>query len=108
MGNSNRTQHPTDVNAESSRSHAILQVHVLMKESKTGAKRIVKLSMIDLAGRERAGSTKGLGLRYKEGANVNKSLLALGNWINNLANGAVVVRLRRSISSLSSLSVLTL
>lgn len=26
-GNSNRTQHPTDHNAESSRSHAVFQVH---------------------------------------------------------------------------------
>uniref|UniRef100_A0A1A9WBL8 Kinesin motor domain-containing protein n=1 Tax=Glossina brevipalpis TaxID=37001 RepID=A0A1A9WBL8_9MUSC len=62
MGNSNRKQHPIDVNAECSRSHAIFQVHIFMKESKTGGKRIVKLSMIDLAGSERAGSTKALGL----------------------------------------------
>uniref|UniRef100_A0A1B0G3A9 Kinesin motor domain-containing protein n=1 Tax=Glossina morsitans morsitans TaxID=37546 RepID=A0A1B0G3A9_GLOMM len=87
FGNSNRTQHPTDANAESSRSHAIFQVHIRMTEPKTGSKRMVKLSMIDLAGSERAASTKGLGLRFKEGASINKSLLALGNCINKLADG---------------------
>uniref|UniRef100_A0A182QTQ7 Kinesin motor domain-containing protein n=1 Tax=Anopheles farauti TaxID=69004 RepID=A0A182QTQ7_9DIPT len=87
LGNRNRTQHPTDANAESSRSHAIFQVHIRMVEKKTGQKRTVKLSMIDLAGSERAASTKGIGLRFKEGANINKSLLALGNCINKLADG---------------------
>ncbi|XP_052893601.1 kinesin-like protein KIF18A [Anopheles moucheti] len=87
LGNRNRTQHPTDANAESSRSHAIFQVHIRMVEKKTGQKRTVKLSMIDLAGSERAASTKGIGIRFKEGANINKSLLALGNCINKLADG---------------------
>ncbi|ETN63598.1 kinesin heavy chain [Anopheles darlingi] len=87
IGNRNRTQHPTDANAESSRSHAIFQVHIRMCDKKTGQKRSVKLSMIDLAGSERAASTKGIGIRFKEGANINKSLLALGNCINKLADG---------------------
>uniref|UniRef100_A0A1A9WBJ8 Kinesin motor domain-containing protein n=1 Tax=Glossina brevipalpis TaxID=37001 RepID=A0A1A9WBJ8_9MUSC len=87
IGNFNRTQHLTDVNAESSRSYVIFQAHNLMKDTKTGEKRIVKLSIIDLADSERAGSTKGLRLRFKEGANINKSLLTLGNFMNNLANG---------------------
>ncbi|GAB0098625.1 Kinesin-like protein [Sergentomyia squamirostris] len=87
LGNKNRTQHPTDANAESSRSHAIFQVHIRMSDKKTGMKRTVKLSMIDLAGSERASSTKGIGVRFKEGASINKSLLALGNCINKLADG---------------------
>uniref|UniRef100_A0A0K8UHY8 Kinesin-like protein KIF18A n=1 Tax=Bactrocera latifrons TaxID=174628 RepID=A0A0K8UHY8_BACLA len=87
QGNSNRTQHPTDANAESSRSHAIFQVHIRITDRKTGTKRTVKLSMIDLAGSERAASTKGIGVRFKEGASINKSLLALGNCINKLADG---------------------
>ncbi|EAT34342.1 AAEL013401-PA, partial [Aedes aegypti] len=86
LGNQNRTQHPTDANAESSRSHAIFQVHIRMVDKSTGQKRTVKLSM-DLAGSERAASTKGIGIRFKEGANINKSLLALGNCINKLADG---------------------
>ena len=38
-----------------------------------------KLSLIDLAGSERASSTGNVGLRMKEGASINKSLLALSN-----------------------------
>ncbi|XP_059219682.1 kinesin-like protein KIF18A isoform X3 [Stomoxys calcitrans] len=87
LGNSHRTQHPTDANAESSRSHAVFQVHIRMTDRKTDTKRMVKLSMIDLAGSERAASTKGIGVRFKEGASINKSLLALGNCINKLADG---------------------
>lgn len=41
--------------------------------------------MIDLAGSERAAYTNNKGLRMREGANINKSLLALGNCINALA-----------------------
>jgi kinesin family member 18/19 len=48
--------------------------------------RTSKLSMIDLAGSERASATKNQGERLVEGANINKSLLALGNCINALGN----------------------
>ena len=41
--------------------------------------------MIDLAGSERAANTKNAGIRLKEGAHINRSLLALGNCINALA-----------------------
>lgn len=96
LGNRNRTQHPTDSNAESSRSHAIFQVHIRMTDLKTSQKKIVKLTMIDLAGSERAASTQCKGLRFKEGANINKSLLALGNCINKLAEGSKYVPYRDS------------
>lgn len=43
--------------------------------------------MIDLAGSERGSATGYLGDRFTEGANINKSLLALGNCINSLADG---------------------
>lgn len=96
LGNRNRTQHPTDANAESSRSHAIFQVHIRMTTKGTGQKRMVKLSMIDLAGSERGSSTKCAGQRFKEGASINKSLLALGNCINKLADGAKHIPYRDS------------
>lgn len=96
LGNKNRTQHPTDANEESSRSHAIFQVHIRMTDKKTSVRRTVKLSMIDLAGSERAQSTKCKGLRFKEGANINKSLLALGNCINKLADGSKHIPYRDS------------
>lgn len=40
--------------------------------------------MVDLAGSERAANTKNSGKRLVEGANINRSLLALGNCINAL------------------------
>lgn len=46
--------------------------------------RVGKLSLIDLAGSERAAKTGNRGMRMIEGANINKSLLALGNCINML------------------------
>lgn len=96
LGNKNRTQHPTDANSESSRSHAIFQVHIRMTNKTTGEKRTVKLSMIDLAGSERGSSTKCVGQRFKEGASINKSLLALGNCINKLADGSKHIPYRDS------------
>ena len=43
-----------------------------------------KLSLIDLAGSERASKTKSTGKRLLEGGIINKSLLSLGNCINTL------------------------
>ncbi|KAJ8732500.1 hypothetical protein PYW07_015099 [Mythimna separata] len=95
-GNKNRTQHPTDANAESSRSHAVFQVYVKMRYKTSSQLRIVKLSMIDLAGSERASATGCVGDRFKEGANINKSLLSLGNCINRLADGSSYIPYRDS------------
>ncbi|KAM6133779.1 kinesin-like protein KIF18A [Phoenicopterus ruber ruber] len=88
-GNKNRTQHPTDVNASSSRSHAVFQIY-LRQQDKTASinqnVRIAKMSLIDLAGSERASATNAKGARFREGTNINRSLLALGNVINALAD----------------------
>lgn len=54
---------------------------------------IAKMSLIDLAGSERASATNAKGARLREGANINRSLLALGNVINALANPKVSVYL---------------
>ena len=88
-GNINRTVEETDANKTSSRSHAILQIKVSFKEKNNGNSnnnivKFGKLNLIDLAGSERAGATKNRGLRLIEGANINKSLLTLGNCINAL------------------------
>ena len=91
-GNRNRSQHPTDANATSSRSHAVFQVFIRQKSASSGLKadfQIAKMSLIDLAGSERATVTKNRGPRMREGANINKSLLALGNCINALAENKV-------------------
>ncbi|XP_011269618.1 kinesin-like protein KIF18A [Camponotus floridanus] len=95
-GNKNRTQHPTDANKESSRSHAVFQVYIKIINKLDSQVQRVKLSMIDLAGSERASATGCKGIRFKEGANINKSLLALGNCINNLADGIKHIPFRDS------------
>ena len=91
-GNRNRTTEPTSANITSSRSHAVLQVIVELKEKGQGLTshvQVGKLSLIDLAGSERASVTNNKGIRLLEGANINRSLLALANCITALAeNGS--------------------
>lgn len=89
QGNQCRTMSPTEANATSSRSHAVLQINVVQKSrtaSLSEAHTFATLSIIDLAGSERASATKNRGERLLEGANINKSLLALGNCINALCD----------------------
>lgn len=89
-GNKNRSQHPTDHNAESSRSHAILQVSINMNEkhsSSEASKKAAKLVMVDLAGSEKGCATGFSGARFQEGSSINKSLLALGKIMETLASG---------------------
>lgn len=95
LGNSRRTQSPTHANETSSRSHAVLQVHVTQSPRTPGLteQRIIgTLSIIDLAGSERAAATTNMGQRMVEGANINKSLLALGNCINALCESGGAIR----------------
>ncbi len=91
-GNELRTMSPTEANATSSRSHAVLQINVAQKERNAGVDEphtMATLSIIDLAGSERASATKNRGERLLEGANINKSLLALGSCINALCDPRV-------------------
>ncbi|KDN46460.1 kinesin-domain-containing protein [Tilletiaria anomala UBC 951] len=86
-GNKRRTMSPTEANAVSSRSHAVLQINVTQRPRTAGLieeMTSASLNIIDLAGSERAAATRNNGQRMKEGANINKSLLALGNCINAL------------------------
>uniref|UniRef100_A0A8C9Y395 Kinesin-like protein n=1 Tax=Sander lucioperca TaxID=283035 RepID=A0A8C9Y395_SANLU len=88
-GNRNRTQHPTDMNATSSRSHAVFQIFLRQQDKIASLNPnvcVAKMSLIDLAGSERASATNAKGARLREGANINRSLLALGNVINALAD----------------------
>ncbi|XP_025407254.1 kinesin-like protein KIF19 [Sipha flava] len=87
QGNRQRTVEPTGVNKTSSRSHALLSVTVCKASRTATAVRQGRLFMIDLAGSERASHTKNRGKRLKEGAHINRSLLALGNCINALSGG---------------------
>lgn len=88
-GNEYRTMSPTEANATSSRSHAVLQINVAQKDRNADVNEphtMATLSIIDLAGSERASATKNRGDRLIEGANINRSLLALGSCINALCD----------------------
>ncbi|XP_038664246.1 kinesin-like protein KIF18A [Scyliorhinus canicula] len=88
-GNKNRTQHPTDVNSNSSRSHAVFQVFLRQQERTANINqniKIAKMCLVDLAGSERISAMNIKAARFREGANINQSLLALGNVINALAD----------------------
>ncbi|KAI8338896.1 P-loop containing nucleoside triphosphate hydrolase protein [Chlamydoabsidia padenii] len=82
-GNQVRTTGSTGANDSSSRSHAILQV--LLKPKKNKKKIHGKLSFIDLAGSERGADRGDADTKTRmEGAEINKSLLALKECIRAL------------------------
>lgn len=88
-GNRRRTTESTNANMTSSRSHAIFQIFCKIVDRKKGPKINLlesKLSLIDLAGSERGTVTENRGIRLKEGAKINRSLLALANCINALGD----------------------
>ncbi|XP_050369605.1 kinesin-like protein KIN-8B [Argentina anserina] len=86
MGNSRRKTESTEANATSSRSHAVLEIKIKRKQKNKYRNQIMrgKLALVDLAGSERASETNNGGQKLRDGANINRSLLALANCINAL------------------------
>ncbi|KAL0235810.1 hypothetical protein GEMRC1_002392 [Eukaryota sp. GEM-RC1] len=70
----------TKKNPNSSRSHFLCTIEL----SSSSLHSYIRFA--DLAGSERAADTENVGQRMIEGANINKSLLALGSIINKLSN----------------------
>ncbi|CAB4063577.1 KIF3A [Lepeophtheirus salmonis] len=71
MGNKNRSVGATNMNAHSSRSHAIFSITI----------------ELDLAGSERQSKTGATGVRLREATKINLSLSTLGNVISALVDG---------------------
>ncbi|KAL3666668.1 hypothetical protein V7S43_008297 [Phytophthora oleae] len=89
LGAQSRTVGYTQMNAESSRSHSIFTIKIHQKDADDETKSVfAKINLVDLAGSERAASTGAQGDRLREGANINKSLSALGNVINALVEAS--------------------
>uniref|UniRef100_A0A3Q3WYP8 Uncharacterized protein n=1 Tax=Mola mola TaxID=94237 RepID=A0A3Q3WYP8_MOLML len=88
-GNKSRTVAATNMNEESSRSHAVFNIILTQTlkdlQSGTSGEKVSRLSLVDLAGSERAAKTGAAGERLKEGSNINKSLTTLGLVISALA-----------------------
>ena len=107
LGNQRRRVASHLLNADSSRSHSMLTVHVDSTpiagggESSKGSKAVVaptrlgKVTFVDLAGSERLKATRSSGATQKETQAINKSLFALGKVIATLGeprdvNGSTV------------------
>ncbi|XP_059408801.1 kinesin-like protein KIF16B isoform X5 [Carassius carassius] len=87
-GNINRTTASTGMNDTSSRSHAIFTINFTQAkfDAEMPSETLSKIHLVDLAGSERADATGATGVRLKEGGNINKSLVTLGNVISALAD----------------------
>ncbi|XP_018544468.1 kinesin-like protein KIF13A isoform X7 [Lates calcarifer] len=89
-GNKSRTVAATNMNEESSRSHAVFSIIVTQTlydlQSGNSGEKVSKMSLVDLAGSERVSKTGAAGERLKEGSNINKSLTTLGCVISALAD----------------------
>lgn len=104
IGDGSRKTGETIYNTRSSRSHAIVLIRLTSTNIHDGASVSSTLSLCDLAGSERA---VGQNERRKEGAFINKSLLALGTVIaklsaESLARNSAAVSSSGSNSSISS------
>ena len=93
QGNTLRTSGKTAVNQQSSRSHAVFQI-ILRKAT---GRLHGKLSLIDLAGNERGADTANSDRQTRmEGAEINKSLLALKECIRALGRKGAHLPFRAS------------
>lgn len=87
-GSNNRSTGSTSANRDSSRSHAVLQLHLRKTVGKVENVEHGRLTFIDLAGSERGADTnKASRTTRLEGADINTSLLALKEVIRALATG---------------------
>ncbi|XP_040996766.1 kinesin-like protein KIN-4A isoform X2 [Juglans microcarpa x Juglans regia] len=100
QGSLSRATGSTNMNNQSSRSHAIFTITLeqmrkfnpaicsdsSLNETMNEEYLCAKLHLVDLAGSERAKRTGSDGLRFKEGVHINKGLLALGNVISALGD----------------------
>ncbi|KAJ4727102.1 Kinesin-like protein [Melia azedarach] len=115
LGEAHRIAANTKLNTESSRSHAILMIHVkrsvvgreedFSSETNNGSHfvkpskplvRKSKLVIVDLAGSERIHKSGSEGHMLEEAKSINLSLSALGKCINALAENSAHVPLRDS------------
>jgi Kinesin motor domain len=84
-----RVTDATAMNSSSNRSHAILTV--FLEQQSATQLQVSKFQFVDLARSERQKRTGAQGKRLKEGIDINKGLLVLGNVISALASNSPFV-----------------
>jgi kinesin family protein 5 len=87
VGNENRAIGVTDMNAQSSRSHSIFIMTIIMQDNEDFSCKIGKLYLVDLAGSERISKTNAKDQTLNEAKMINKSLSTLGRVITSLTDG---------------------
>ncbi|KAG1666252.1 Kinesin-like protein KIF2A [Nymphon striatum] len=94
LGNNVRTSGQTSANQNSSRSHAVFQISL---KKRANGRLKGKFSLIDLAGNERGADTMSANRQVRmEGAEINKSLLALKECIRALGRKGAHLPFRAS------------
>ena len=94
-GSESRRIGATEMNKQSSRSHAIFTITICKVTASEGTLR-GKLNFVDLAGSERLEKTKATGNRAQEGISINKSLSTLSKVIEALVTHASHIPYRES------------
>ena len=96
-GERNRAQACTNLNEHSSRSHALVSIHVTVRPPAGGGPaRSAKLHLVDLAGSERVARSHATGAHMKEAQSINRSLSMLGDIVAALQRRAAHVPYRNS------------
>jgi len=85
-GAANRATAATGMNEGSSRSHSVFTISVTQRDTRDDTVKIGKLVLVDLAGSEMVRKTNATGQQLEEAKLINKSLSALGQVINALAD----------------------
>jgi len=87
LSRQNRSVAKTNMNEHSSRSHCVVMMDVEVEDVRDKRRFKGRLHLVDLAGSERVNASGVTGSGFTEACNINSSLLALGNVINELASG---------------------
>ncbi|EDW82230.2 uncharacterized protein Dwil_GK25234 [Drosophila willistoni] len=92
VGTQNRHVRPTNMNQNSSRSHAILTIYVL----RPNCSKSVRFNIVDLAGSEGVRRTGHEGIARQEGVYINHGLLSINKVLMSMSSGHAVIPYRDS------------
>ena len=86
-----RVTHETQMNKQSSRSHAIFTIQIAstkVDEMGTATRKVGRLNLVDLSGSENLKRSGSVGDRQREASHINQGLLSLGRVIKGIVDKA--------------------